>query len=63
MMRLYRCDVCGKILMITAGERTVDRFFGLDLCRECADAALDIDLRDEYIRKILEAKERGQANE
>lgn len=62
-MRLYRCDVCGKILMITAGERTVDRIFGMDLCLECANAALDIDLRDEYIRKILDARERGQVNE
>lgn len=62
-MRLYRCDVCGKILMITAGERTVDRIFGLDLCRECADAALDIDLRNEYVRKILDARERGRINE
>ena len=62
-MRLYKCDVCGKILMITAGERTVDRIFGLDLCRECADAALDIDLRNEYVRKILDARERGRINE
>lgn len=62
-MRLYRCDVCGKIMMITAGERTVDRIFGLDLCLECANTALDIDLRDEYIRKILDARERGQVNE
>ena len=62
-MKLYRCDVCGKILMITAGERTVDRIFGLDLCRECADAALDIDLRNEYVRKILDDRERGQINE
>ena len=23
-MRLYKCDVCGKILMIAAGERTVE---------------------------------------
>ena len=56
-MRLYKCDACGKILMITAGERTVDRIFGLDLCRECADAALNIDLRDEYIHQILQKKE------
>ena len=62
-MKLYRCDVCGKILMITAGERTVDRIFGLDLCRECADAALDIDLRNEYVRKILDDRERGRINE
>ena len=62
-MRLYRCDVCGKILMISAGERTVDRIFGLDLCLDCAAVAMDIDLRDEYIRKILDARERGQVNE
>lgn len=62
-MRLYRCDVCGKILMITAGERTVDRIFGLDMCLECATASQDIDLRDEYIRKILDARERMDINE
>lgn len=62
-MRLYKCDVCGKILMISAGERTVDRIFGLDLCLDCAAIAMDIDLRDEYIRKILDARERSSTNE
>ena len=56
-MRLYKCDVCGKILMITAGERTVDRIFGLDLCPDCAAVAMDIALLDECIRKILQAGE------
>lgn len=56
-MRLYKCDVCGKILMISAGERTVDRIFGLDLCLDCAAVALDIDLRDEFIHRILQARE------
>ena len=67
-MRLYKCDVCGKIMMISSGERTVDRIFGLDLCRKCANTALDIALLDialldECIRKILDAGERGQVNE
>lgn len=56
-MRLYKCDVCGKILMISAGERTVDRIFGLDLCLDCAAVTLDIDLRDEFIHRILQARE------
>lgn len=62
-MRLYKCDACGKILMITAGERTVDRIFGLDLCQECAAAALDIDWRDEYIRRILENRKEDREND
>lgn len=62
-MRLYKCDVCGKILMITAGERTIDRVCGMDMCLDCASAAQDIDFRDMYIQKILEAKERGTSDE
>ena len=56
-MRLYKCDVCGKILMISAGERTVDRIFGLDLCLDCAAVARDIELLDELIHQILQARE------
>ena len=61
-MRLYKCDACGKILMIAAGERTVDRIFGLDLYQECAAAALDIDWRDEYIRRILNNRKEDREN-